>query len=322
MFSSLKAKIRSISEKVTGNNILFRHIISTELKRRNYMRAFFLMLYLFPVRKYVRLDETLRKCSIFTSPDYYKQLQDILHIAKTEGFELVRTGRENDGGYILLNDFHPGGIAYSFGINDDVSWDKDMASRGYDVFMYDHTINGLPEENARFHWSKFGISDGVTQDERLKTLEELIALNGHEHEHDMILKMDVEGAEWGFLENVKPKTLSQFTQILFEFHGMTNPHNPERILNALRKINKTHQLIHIHPNNNASYISSGGKIFCNAFEASYSLREKYMFVDDYDVNLPLELDMPDAKPIPETVLGRWNVKAEITDSFTVTVRAL
>ena len=27
--------------------------------------------------------------------------------------------------------FRGGGIAYSFGINDDVSWDEDMAKRGY-----------------------------------------------------------------------------------------------------------------------------------------------------------------------------------------------
>ena len=65
----------------------------------------------------------------------------MLHIAKVGGFDLVRTGKHYDGGYIMLDDFHAGDIAYSFGICDDVSWDKDMASRGYDIFMYDHTID-------------------------------------------------------------------------------------------------------------------------------------------------------------------------------------
>ena len=50
---------------------------------------------------------------------------------------------KHDGGYILLDDFHEGSIAYSFGISTDVTWDKEMASRGYDVFMYDHTIDKL-----------------------------------------------------------------------------------------------------------------------------------------------------------------------------------
>ena len=74
----------------------------------------------------------------------------------------------------MLNDFHKGGIAYSFGISNDVSWDKAMADCGYDVFMYDHTISALPEENDRFHWEKIGVASDKTEDPQLKSLEELI----------------------------------------------------------------------------------------------------------------------------------------------------
>ena len=114
------------------------------------------------------MNHPIRTQEIVTTPEYYRELHSLLHIAKVEGFDLVRTGKHNDGGYIMLDDFHAENIAYSFGICDDVSWDKDMASRGYDFFMYDHTIDRLPEENPRFHWSKLGIADGRTQDDRLK----------------------------------------------------------------------------------------------------------------------------------------------------------
>lgn len=56
----------------------------------------------------------------------------------------VRVGNAHDGGYVMLNDFAHRNIAYSIGINDDVSWDFDMAERGFDVYMYDHTIEKLP----------------------------------------------------------------------------------------------------------------------------------------------------------------------------------
>ena len=247
---------------------------------------------------------------IVTSENYYRELHSLLKIDSAEGFDLIRIGRDYDGGYIMLDDFEPGGIAYSFGISGDVSWDKDMASRGYDVFMYDHTIDGLPEENTRFHWSKLGIADGVTHDDRLKTLEELISRNGHEGKRDMILKMDVEGAEWGFLESVKPETLSQFSQMTFELHNMIKLADHERVLNILRKINETHQLVHLHANNVSSYVTIGGRNFAALFEVSYVLRDKYKFSGEYDVKLPLKIDMPNITGWPEIELGYWNRKLE------------
>ena len=114
---------------------------------------------------------------------------------------------------------------------------------------------------------------------------------------------------------VKPETLAQFGQVVFELHDMINPASPERVLNALRKINVTHQLMHLHANNYMPYVSSGGKIFANVLEASYILREGHNLCAEYDVSLPLEIDMPNAKSLPEIELGRWNVKAEIDGRF-------
>ena len=264
----------------------------------------------------------VRMYTFITEPEYYRQLHSLLHIAKVDGFELVRTGRANDGGYIMLDDFRAGDIAYSFGICDDVSWDKDMVSRGYDVFMYDHTIDGLPQKNPRFHWSKLGISDGNIQDDRLKTLDELIRANHHENTRNMILKMDVEGAEWGLFEQVSSETLSQFSQMTFEFHEITNHPNPELVLSVFRKINQTHQLVHVHANNHGNYISFGHKKFCNFLELSYVLRSKYSFSENYDVNLPLNIDEANNSLLPEIDLGRWNEYVEIDERVTAHIRAI
>ena len=273
-------------------------------------KAAILSLYMLPVRNAFKIAFT-QEHTFSVSKEYYDELHSLLHIAKAEGHELMRTGDENDGGYVMLDDL-PGGIAYSFGIARNVSWDRDMASRGYDVYMYDHTIDSLPEENVRFHWSKLGIGDGSGNDVLLKTLEELIAVNGHEGKSDMILKMDVEGAEWGFLESVKPETLLRFRQILFEFHGLMDPKKYglsvkySRILEMLEKVNASHQLIHLHPCNFSNCASFGGKIFPQTVEATYVIRDKYKFEQDYDVELPLEIDAPDRRGVPDIDLGRWN----------------
>ena len=311
-----------IAKYLTGNNPILLSRINHYYMTGHYLKAAAAAVYTMPVRKILTLEEPVKDFSFITSREYYAELQDLLRLSMPEGFSLVRTGREHDGGYIMLDDFNDGGIAYSFGISNDVSWDKDMASHGYDVFMYDHTIDGLPEKNPRFHWTKQGIADGVTQDDRLKTLDELIRANHHEGKCDMILKMDVEGAEWGFLESVSSETLSQFGQMTFEFHGIPNHDRPDLVLEVFRKINRTHQLVHVHANNFGNYISCGGKVFSTLFELSYVLRSKYSFSTDYAPVLPLDIDSPNKADLPEVELGRWNEHADIGDRFTAHIRAI
>ena len=313
---------RAIVNFFLGDNYFLRSLISKQAKHGKYLTAATMTIFTAPFRGVIKFDKHTTEVTFTSLINYYSELHKLLHIAKVENFDLVRIGRDNDGGYILLNDFKPGGIAYSFGISNDVSFDKDIASKGYDVFMYDHTIEGLPDEekeNPRFHYFKQGIADGVTQDERLKSLEYFISHNHHENQSDMILKMDVEGAEWGFLESVKPETLAKFSQLTFEFHEMINPSYTERILSILRKINETHQLIHIHANNFSSYITIGDKNFCSVFEVTYVLRDKYKLVNDYDVNLPLSLNMPNNTLSPEIILGRWNEEFKPDDKIKVVI---
>ena len=46
-----------------------------------------------------------------------------------------------------IDDFDNIKIAYSFGISKNIQFDKALADKGIDVFMYDHTINSLNDEN-------------------------------------------------------------------------------------------------------------------------------------------------------------------------------
>lgn len=312
----------AILEKLFGKNFFLRRIISRENQEGKHFKAAAMTALISLFSNVIHPDKIIKELAVFTSPEYYSQLQDLLHIAKVEGHELVRIGRAHDGGYIMLDDFHEGGIAYSFGISGEISWDKDAASRGYDVFMYDHTIESLPEENSRFHFFKLGISDGRTQDELLKTLEYLIAQNHHEQEHNMILKMDVEGTEWGFLECVSSEVLKQFNQMTFEFHALINPENPELVLQVFRKINRTHQLIHLHANNNCDYVLINGKKFCDLLECTYVIREKYKINADYDVTLPLSVDAQNVEDYPEIELGKWNEKVEVNNRIRTAIRTI
>ena len=245
---------------------------------------------------------------INTNVEYYQKLKTTMKLMSAD-CPLIRIGNVYDGGYVMLNDFKEGAVAYSFGINDDVSWDKGMADRGYDVYMYDPTIDGLPYENKCFHFFKQGLA-GITDEETsMDTLENFILKNGHQNNKNMILKIDIEGFEWEFLYSVTSEILNQFDQILFEFHEMIEPKSIESmsaVLYCLSKLNITHQLVHLHGNNCDFSVKINGHCFPNAIEATYVNKSKYK-LSEHNGNLPLIIDAPNDRGRDDLNLNSWNI---------------
>lgn len=235
-------------------------------------------------------------------------IRRLLHIRSVVGKELVRVGGTNDGGYIMLDDFVAGGIAYSFGISNDVTWDDAMANKGYEIFMYDHTIECLSKQRNAFHYFRTGISAEKNEKGLLDTLENMIHSNGHSQTRNMILKMDVEGAEWPVLETVNLETLSQFDQIVFEMHGFIDTDDLFRdsMINVLKKINVTHQVVHVHPNNYCIPVWDNDRPWPYAFEVTYVSRAKHDFMEPEKLHLPIAIDAPCNPNANELCLGLWN----------------
>ena len=202
-----------------------------------------------------------------------------------------------------------GGVAYSFGINRDVSWDLGMAGQGFDIFMYDPTIEGLPLEDSHFHFFREGIAGSEKPEENLYTLHHFLQKNGHENERNMVLKIDTEGAEWDFLQEVDTVTLKQFDQIVFEFHDLTVASSYAEMakkIAAFVKLNQTHQLIHLHGTNMDVQIVIDDYIWPNALEATYVNRDNYRIKSGDEIVLPNPFDRPNDEHRQELILGKWN----------------
>ena len=258
-----------------------------------------------------KLIFTRAKLSLNTDEKFFQTLKSRLKIRRAENVSFVRVGQNGDGGYIMADDFRKGGgIAYSFGISTEISWDLAMSQRDYDIFMYDMTIDGLPMENEKFHFFKEGIGGTTDKEKSLDTLENFIKRNGHENNSNMILKMDVEGAEWDFLENVSSSTLNQFDQLLFEFHDLTRYKTDKemiRTISLINKINLTHTLVHLHGNNFGHYINSGNfGVIPDVLELTYLRTANHQFHDDKKIFLPTKLDCPNGHRLPDIPLGYWN----------------
>ena len=80
-----------------------------------------LMLYMWPVKKAFNEENNFfdnlgkrRKCYIDVASsltdeqrNYYRTLQDLVHVYNHGEYNLIRIGAEHDGGYIMLDDFAP-----------------------------------------------------------------------------------------------------------------------------------------------------------------------------------------------------------------------
>ena len=226
----------------------------------------------------------------------FKNDSSIYQLIKPKGIKgkkKIRVGSKKDGGYVLLDDFDKIKIAYSFGIGGEISFDKALADKNIDVFMYDHTIRKLPFKNPKFHWRKIGLTSKKGKEDNMKTLIELLQENGHINEKNMILKMDIEGCEWEILKDIKSDILKQFRFIVAEFHFQSKSFS--FYSKAFKKLNLTHQIFHIHCNNYWPIINIDGNNICSLLEISFAIKENNTFIKSEDYFPVSNIDYPNHK---------------------------
>ena len=226
---------------------------------------------------------------LLNDPDKQLCIYHLIAPKEVIGKKRILIGAKRDGCYVLLNDLKNIKIAYSFGIERKIQFDKYLADKGIDVYMYDHTIDSLPFDNIKFHWKKIGIAGRTKSNKLLKSLEELIIENGHSSEKNMILKIDVEYAEWESLRDVSFKNLNQFKYIVIEFHFQDEKVLNDTLLyyNVIKKLYKTHQVFYLRCPNRYKIIQFGNNRICQALEVSYIIKKDYEFTQDSTI-YPIE----------------------------------
>ena len=187
---------------------------------------------------------------------------------------LLGNKSQGDGVYVILDDLKDVKIAYSFGISTNIQFDKALADRGIDVYMYDHTISRLPYQNPRFHWFKIGIC-GKQPYYNFKGLDTLLQENKHTSENNMILKLDVEHWEWPAINDLSEKTLNQFKYILVEYHFSDGYSSESKMYyNVMKKLATTHQSFYARCNGNRAHIIQfGNNRICHIIEVCYIIEK-------------------------------------------------
>ena len=251
------------------------------------------------------------KC-LLNDPDKEFCIYHLIIPKEVIGKKRILLGDKTDGCYVLLDDFENIKIAYSFGIYTNIQFDKSLADKGIDVYMYDHTIDNLPYQNPKFHWKKIGLCGTGRQYNNMRSLEELIIDNNHTKEKDMILKMDIEHWEWEAILNLKEETLNQFKYIAIEYHFKErNFYTDEHLYyKVIKKISNTHQAFYTRCNGDRyTKINFGNNRICHIMEVSYIIKKGNIFKKDETV-LPI-YDFDYSIPRP----GRLEMNLNILNLF-------
>jgi hypothetical protein len=232
------------------------------------------------------------------------------------GGRKIRVGGRHDGSYVMLEPPNDAGrrIAYSFGISTIAPWDLEMARRGYEIFQYDGSVDRAPDKHPLIKFHKFNITGDVSPPESEKNIAGIISDHGHQDCWNIVLQMDIEGAEWEVLEKISEEDINHFEQIIVELHWFPTDDHPEleRRLEILNKLNRTHQSIHIHaPNCAKATVLQGFRVLPQVFEVAYvrrnapcAVKNRYRFQEGAE-SFPGDFDTPFGPGISNIFLGSY-----------------
>jgi hypothetical protein len=229
----------------------------------------------------------------------------LLKPRKAVGYQKVRVGTNGDGGYVQIDDFAGICRAFSFGVSTNDDWDLAIANRGIPVEQFDYSVTQAPSRHPllRFHQLMISSKNSPTT----ATLPDLVARHSESDESDLILKVDIEGAEWEVFDSASEMTLSKFSQIICEFHGLSRLRRPDfraRVRRVLEKLDRVFAPVHVHANNYGGLSILANIPVPRHLEISFANRLRYDFAD-CEETFPTPLDVPCAPFLNEIALGAF-----------------
>jgi len=194
-----------------------------------------------------------------------------LKIITLENCTLKRFGNVNDGGYLLCeNLMQDVTSAYSYGIGGSDMWGCEVSKKyKLSVHQYDCFNTSAPiceEGHFIFHEECVGDKKIISENKSFDSLKNQIIRNNDDNKK-LVVKMDVEGAEWDAFGAASDDVLNNIDQLIVEFHlghqvtiktGSLKAHQTiiefhdedlEKFIKVTQKLKKIFYLVNVHYNN-------------------------------------------------------------------------
>jgi hypothetical protein len=143
------------------------------------------------------------------------------------------------------------------------------------------------------------------------SLQQWIDLYAPDSSHDLLLQIDIEGAEYRNLNSATEATLQRFRIIIIELHGLhallDSSQAEVELAPLLRKLDKTHVCVHAHPNNCCGEVvdPESGRNIPVVIELSFLRRDRFdLDRGSSELSMPymphpldISCNMPDRAPL-------------------------
>ena len=162
---------------------------------------------------------------------------------------MKRFGNPNDGGYLLCeNLMGQAQAAYSYGIDGRDEWGCEV-SRTYHVPVHQYDCFNAKRPacaGAEFHFHDECVGVAPARRERrvYDSVANQIAKNA-DYGKRLVIKMDVESAEWDVFAATSDRTFERIDQLVVEFHELDDA----RYVDVIEKLKQTFYVANVHFNN-------------------------------------------------------------------------
>jgi len=227
----------------------------------------------------------------------------------------ARVGEDNDGGYVMCEDDLDKGLvgAYSYGINGFDGWGMAIASK-YKIPLneYDCTNSKQPAVcdgcTVHFHGECI-LNQNGTPKHLYKTMGQQFqdAGNAKSADRSLLLKIDVEAAEWKVFAEEPVENLRKFREIVVEYHWINQERNHALYLAAVKKIEAAgFAVTHLHGNNHGGGLQwFGDYSIPNVLEVTYIQKPSAGCSAEVPYHIPLDqVNNANGVEIPDATLPR------------------
>lgn len=232
---------------------------------------------------------------------------------------LVRIGGAGDGAYLIPDHLEGIEACFSPGVASCTALEQELADRhGIPSFLCDASVQpeNLQLDPALHVFSPLWL--GTHDADDTQSLDAWVLGSPHGEAGDLLLQMDIEGAEYGALLACSDSVLERFRILVLELHWLERLESA-RFLNmvalpVLQKLHRFFDCVHAHANNCCGAVELAGCTVPRVLELSF-YRRSLNQPDSAGANrhppqIPHPLDVLNVPGRPPIELGRpWRAAA-------------
>lgn len=245
---------------------------------------------------------------------------------------LIRLGGDRDGAYLIPDDTQGIKACFSPGVNNSKDFEDDLVTRhGIRCHMCDFTSN--PEklrtpiiEGMQTLEKKWLDIDGADNSISLK---DWVTEHAPDPNDDLMLQIDIEGAEYRNLLNSSDILLARFRIIVLELHGLKAFRRDDllarEVAPLLEKLDRNHICVHAHPNNCCGEFldQETGLNIPSVIELTFLRRDRFrgdpaQYIQP-QLPHPLDIDRSTTKKPPLYLNEKWLPEAKRSDQMKIKI---